>query len=129
MAVELAKLSLWLVTLARGRPFGFLDHNLRCGDSLIGLTREQIASFTWESGAQQRALRSYLDEVTSRVVSQVIHADVSEAAELDEPKQLPLDVERVPPPTPSSTAEPDAPVSASDGRPDTGKKKKKKRKR
>ncbi|MEU3253099.1 DNA methyltransferase [Streptomyces sp. NPDC006997] len=37
MAVELAKLSLWLVTLAKGRPFSFLDHALRCGDSLIGV--------------------------------------------------------------------------------------------
>lgn len=38
LAVELAKLSIWLVTLARGRPFGFLDHNLRSGDSLLGVT-------------------------------------------------------------------------------------------
>ena len=37
MAVELAKLSIWLVTLAKGRPFGFLDHNLRAGDSLLGI--------------------------------------------------------------------------------------------
>jgi hypothetical protein len=37
LAVELAKLSLWLTTLAKGRPFGFLDHNLRSGDSLLGL--------------------------------------------------------------------------------------------
>lgn len=37
MAVELAKLSIWLVTLAKGRPFGFLDHNLRIGDSLLGV--------------------------------------------------------------------------------------------
>ncbi|CAL9520124.1 hypothetical protein SUDANB176_03835 [Streptomyces sp. enrichment culture] len=37
MAVELAKLSLWLVTLAKGRPFSFLDHALRCGDSLVGV--------------------------------------------------------------------------------------------
>lgn len=36
LAVELAKLSLWLVTLAKNRPFGFLDHNLRSGDSLLG---------------------------------------------------------------------------------------------
>jgi hypothetical protein len=39
LAVELAKLSLWLVTLSKGRPFGFLDHNLRCGDSLLGIDR------------------------------------------------------------------------------------------
>ena len=37
LAVELAKLSLWLTTVARGRPFGFLDHNLRSGDSLLGI--------------------------------------------------------------------------------------------
>jgi hypothetical protein len=46
MAVELAKLSLWLVTLAKGRPFGFLDHNLRSGDSLIGITSiDQLENF------------------------------------------------------------------------------------
>ena len=39
LAVELAKLSIWLVTLAKGRPFGFLDHNLRSGDSLLGIHR------------------------------------------------------------------------------------------
>lgn len=39
LAVELAKLSIWLVTLAKGRPFGFLDHNLRHGDSLLGIYR------------------------------------------------------------------------------------------
>jgi hypothetical protein len=39
LAVELAKLSIWLVTLAKGRPFGFLDHNMRHGDSLLGIHR------------------------------------------------------------------------------------------
>lgn len=36
LAVELAKLSLWLKTVARGKPLSFLDHHLRCGNSLIG---------------------------------------------------------------------------------------------
>ncbi|MGB7444931.1 MAG: DUF559 domain-containing protein [Coleofasciculaceae cyanobacterium] len=44
-AVNLAKLSLWLVTLARDRPFTFLDHALKCGDSLVGLTRKEIGDF------------------------------------------------------------------------------------
>ena len=48
MAVDLAKLSLWLATLAKDHPFTFLDHSLRCGDSLVGLSREQIAAFHWE---------------------------------------------------------------------------------
>jgi hypothetical protein len=38
MAVEMAKLSLWLVTLAKDRPFSFVDHALRAGDSLLGIT-------------------------------------------------------------------------------------------
>jgi hypothetical protein len=36
LAVEMAKLSLWLITLDKGRPFTFLDHALKHGDSLIG---------------------------------------------------------------------------------------------
>src|SRR5690606_34946020 len=35
-AVHLARLSLWLVSLARDKPLGFLDHRLRTGDSLVG---------------------------------------------------------------------------------------------
>ena len=38
MAVEMAKLSLWLLTFARQKPFGFLDHSIREGDSLLGIT-------------------------------------------------------------------------------------------
>jgi len=41
MAVEMAKLSLWLVTLQKNRPFSFVDHALRCGDSLLGVTSEE----------------------------------------------------------------------------------------
>jgi class 3 adenylate cyclase len=49
MAVDLAKLSLWLVTLAKDHPFTFVDHAIRCGDSLVGLTRRQIETFTWKT--------------------------------------------------------------------------------
>ena len=37
MAVELAKVALWLHTFTVGAPLSFLDHHLRCGDSLLGL--------------------------------------------------------------------------------------------
>ncbi len=36
MAVELAKVSLWLHTFTVGAPLSFLDHHLRHGDSLFG---------------------------------------------------------------------------------------------
>src|SRR5262249_43814955 len=46
IAVEMAKLSLWLITMQKDRPFTFLDHAIRCGDSLLGVTsREQIEHF------------------------------------------------------------------------------------
>ncbi|NOT26726.1 MAG: N-6 DNA methylase, partial [Acidobacteria bacterium] len=61
-AVDLAKLSLWLTTLAREHPFTFLDHALRHGDSLVGLTREQIACFNWETDKQLPLLRGLIDE-------------------------------------------------------------------
>jgi len=47
-AVDLAKLSLWLTTLARDHPLTFLDHALRHGDSLVGLSIQQLRSFHWK---------------------------------------------------------------------------------
>ena len=41
LAVDIAKVSMWLITLRKDRPFTFVDHALRHGDSLLGLTSEQ----------------------------------------------------------------------------------------
>src|SRR5204862_252184 len=56
-ATDLAKLSLWLATLAKGHPFTFLDHALRCGDSLVGLDRERIACCDWRLTQQMPLIR------------------------------------------------------------------------
>jgi hypothetical protein len=64
LAADLAKLSLWLATLAKDHPFTFLDHSLRAGDSLTGLTRRQIAAFNWLPTGQQSFLE---DEVRKRI--------------------------------------------------------------
>jgi hypothetical protein len=66
-AVDLAKLSLWLATLAKDHPFTFLDHSLRCGDSLVGLTRLQIAAFCWIPAGQQSFLEQELRKRIERV--------------------------------------------------------------
>ena len=47
-AVDLARLSLWLATLARDHEFTFLDHALKGGDSLVGLNVTQIAAANWD---------------------------------------------------------------------------------
>jgi hypothetical protein len=73
LAVELAKLSIWLVTLAKGRPFGFLDHNLRCGDSLLGIHRlDQITQLSMNPSGQGQL----------RLFGQNIEQAVREAIEL-----------------------------------------------
>lgn len=51
MAVEMAKLSLWLITVDANRPFTFLDHAFKCGDSLLGITSlEQLENFSLRPG-------------------------------------------------------------------------------
>jgi hypothetical protein len=50
VAVDLAKVSLWLATLARDHAFTFVDHVLRHGDALVGLSRQQITAFHWKGG-------------------------------------------------------------------------------
>ncbi|HZK81349.1 MAG TPA: N-6 DNA methylase, partial [Humisphaera sp.] len=62
MAVDLAKLSLWLATLAKDHPFTFLDHNFRCGDSLVGLTRKQISEFHWKPDKQMVLGQQYIQD-------------------------------------------------------------------
>jgi len=67
-AVELAKLSLWLVTLARDLPFTFVDHALRHGDSLVGLDFDQIRSFHWKPGKQLELFNKELDAALSEAI-------------------------------------------------------------
>ena len=52
VAVDLAKMSLWLATLARAHALTFIDHALRHGDSLVGLSRRQIQAFHWDVKAE-----------------------------------------------------------------------------
>ena len=52
MAVELAKVALWLHTFTVGAPLSFLDHHLRCGDSLFGSwVRTGIETATEQGGS------------------------------------------------------------------------------
>jgi hypothetical protein len=71
LAVELAKLSIWLVTLAKGRPFGFLDHNLRCGDSLLGIHRlDQLTELSMTPGGkgQQRLFGKNIEKAVYEAI-------------------------------------------------------------
>jgi len=55
LAVELAKLSLWLDSFTIGTPLTFLDHHVRCGDSLMGLWRENVADRAFQTSLERWA--------------------------------------------------------------------------
>ena len=70
MAADLAKLSLWLATLAKDHPLTFLAHAIRSGDSLVGLSKKQILAFHWDlkhASAQQRVFGQ--DELEKKIKS------------------------------------------------------------
>jgi hypothetical protein len=62
LATDLAKLSLWLATLARDHEFTFLDHALKSGDSLMGLTLEQIKATHWDSSKPPTLVGSFVSD-------------------------------------------------------------------
>ncbi len=62
MATDLARLSLWLATLARDHEFTFLDHALKTGDSLVGLTRAQVERMGWADDAQRSLFENLVPE-------------------------------------------------------------------
>lgn len=68
MATDLAKLSLWLATLAKDHEFTFLDHALKSGDSLVGLSVKQIAACKWDA-----------DKPSHPLIREIVESKVAEA--------------------------------------------------
>jgi N-6 DNA Methylase len=91
-AVELAKLSLWLVTLSRQLPFTFVDHALRHGDSLVGLDFQQIKSFHWKPSKQvafcERVLTEALDQALGLRQQILVLAEKEDPAAQEEKRRL-----------------------------------------
>ena len=75
MAVELAKLSLWLDSFTLGAPLSFLDHHLKCGNSLIGAgdVQAQLAPGSERRNDFLRAMSNLLQvaEITDATASEV----------------------------------------------------------
>lgn len=49
LAVELAKLSLWILSMAKNQPLSFLNHHLKCGNSLMGARLEEIGNYPFST--------------------------------------------------------------------------------
>ena len=82
MAVELAKVSLWLHTFTVGAPLSFLDHHLRCGDSLFGtwvepaIRRTEEKSSLFLRGPLERATRA---AAPMQIIEGLTDAEIAEA--------------------------------------------------
>lgn len=84
MAVELAKVSLWLHTFTVGAPLSFLDHHLKCGDSLFGEFVRGAEDYLEERGSMFIASAVTQAKATAKGmarIEQIADADISEVKE------------------------------------------------
>ena len=75
MAVQVARLSLWLTTLSADRPLTFLDHHLAVGDSLIGASLDDLARQPpgrWRSPAATASLPLFESDEASSVLRDIL---------------------------------------------------------
>lgn len=63
IAIEMAKLSLWILTMDKEKPFTFLDHAIRCGDSLVGVNVAQLKTFSLDGAGVGVELTGLLDMI------------------------------------------------------------------
>ena len=91
-AVNLARLSLWLVSLSKDAPFTFVDHALKCGDSLVGMERSEIEAALKGASLQRELQIEYLDQVRQQEARSfaLFHADSRSDAD-DAQKRQALD--------------------------------------
>ncbi len=90
MAVDMAKVSLWLTTLEKERPFTFLDHAIKCGDSLVGVDMAQLRTWSLDRVGNDAlgifSDRSVTDALEARLLLEQLPertiADVHEKARL-----------------------------------------------
>ena len=85
-------LSLWLVTLSKELPFTFVDHALKCGDSLVGMERSEIEKALKGASLQRDLQIAYLDQVRQQEARSfaLFHADSRSDAD-DAQKRQALD--------------------------------------
>ncbi len=88
-AVNLARLSLWLVSLSKDAPFTFVDHAIKCGDSLVGMERSEIEKALKGASRQREIQMAYLDQVRQQEAKSfaTFHADSRSDADEDRKRE------------------------------------------
>ena len=94
LTVELAKVSLWLHSFTVGAPLSFLDHHLRCGDSLIGLRVHDAAQELSRLGGFTSASAIQAAENAAAGMQQIEEMSDAGIAEVEESAALFREVEK-----------------------------------
>jgi hypothetical protein len=94
-AVNLARLSLWLVSLSKDAPFTFVDHALKCGDSLVGMERSEIEKALKGANFQRELQMAYFDQVRQQEARSftLFHSDSRSDADDAQKRQALEDLE------------------------------------
>ncbi len=108
LAVELCRLALWVETMDRNLPFSFLDHKIKCGNSLVGAWFDQFQHYpvmAWknreggdknhtngvhfEKGARTKAIKAFVKRV---LTPDLVRAITSQTELFTSPAVTPADV-------------------------------------
>lgn len=77
LAVELGRLALWVETMDRELPFEFLDHKLKCGNSLVGCWFDQFREYpvlAWSREGADKEETNCIKQVQKAVRTPLIEA-------------------------------------------------------
>ena len=94
LTVELAKVSLWLHSFTVGAPLSFLDHHLRCGDSLVGLRVRDATDELHRLGGMFAGSAIAGAETATDGMQRIEEMSDADVAEVQESESLFQDVEK-----------------------------------
>lgn len=89
LAVELAKLSLWILSMAKDQPLSFVNHHLKCGNSLVGARLENVGVYPYSDNSGDVRQLSYFDQ--DREFNYAVQNAVQKSKLISEKGSLSLD--------------------------------------
>ena len=111
LAVELCKTALWLETVEPGKPLGFLDAHIRCGNALVGvldpgMLAEGIPDNAYKplTGDDKKAA-TQLKKANKTAREGFVQASLNWSAEVAEPQLCAVDLDHMPEDTPEQVEE------------------------
>lgn len=88
MAVEMCKLSVWLVSLDKTKPFSFVDDKILCGNSLLGVTTlDQLRHLHIDPGRKRKFLQPFVDVDAVLVEATRLRRELASPVDEDDPQR------------------------------------------